>query len=610
MLQNFSSKEILEQMSEIEILQEELKNLKEERERIRSLCSKKDGKIWDIENHLSTFLIEKQKVSIFSKIASLFNIGKFYNINKQMKEQEEQLKLLKEEYQQLKQKESELFEREFSLSDRVEERKLASFLKENEGILTITEKNDDYLKRDKTTTKGLKEIDLERRVLVHCTNFFPKDKVILSDFDGGKIASSIQEYHGVRKEVSAWWHRHEVHATINSRVENTSDGQGNWDNPNYIILERFDKHEDEMEDFCPSDAWTNGTSIKLSEDAIIMVRFEDRDKLPISREDFDKYNIVYYEGDPTKCLRNFLVFNDYEILATNANAPNHAASPRSKNENALNYRDYAINFIRNNTYLSKEISIFSDVEIAQIMDIVCNMNGAWDNFNFLGSELMNVLIKDKNLSKKQKDDYRCIADFIVCSGLKKAGDRKYTFGQDEETIEDLKDKHKKIEDIIKIHLASVDTRIDKIPDWIDAELIDEIFAIQQIVAEKYSSIEHSQVEEFSDMSLEELYKFENQIKCEAVMKNFPEDITIESRNDDVVIAIHVDGEIGKLMEKNYGMKFVSAAPLGEIKLSLAKSAKISDIRRTIDEFRKKEEETKQRKSEVRNVGENDDYGNR
>jgi len=103
------------------------------------------------------------------------------------------VKKIKEVIQQLKQKESELFEREFSLSDRVEERKLASFLKENEGILTITEKNDDYLKRDKTTTKGLKEIDLERRVLVHCTNFFPKDKVILSEVNNDELDNKIIE---------------------------------------------------------------------------------------------------------------------------------------------------------------------------------------------------------------------------------------------------------------------------------------------------------------------------------------------------------------------------------------------------------------------------------
>ena len=47
----------------------------------------------------------------------------------------------------------------------------------------------------------------------------------------------------MHKKVSSISNRHEVHYTLNARVESTGDGRGKWDSPKFMIVDSVDDNE-------------------------------------------------------------------------------------------------------------------------------------------------------------------------------------------------------------------------------------------------------------------------------------------------------------------------------------------------------------------------------
>lgn len=578
MLQDFNRKKTLEELRESRRLAQEYKNVSEKLERKYGSVDYGKAKIERLEEEKAKALVVQQKIGILSKLASFFHKGKYYEVNQQIETYEKELSTGKKEWENLNEEKEKLEESKKELGAKKEAKKMPECLREVNGTLVITD--EDVGLGEDCLEQNASQVDSKAKVLVHCTNFFPKDKVILSSYDGGKLNARKMEYHGVKKRVNSLHHRHEVHFTMNNRVENTSAGEGNWDSPTYMIIERYDVHQDEMERISPSDAWTKGTSMQLSDDAVILVKWQARNHLPIPDEDREKYPIIYYDGDPTTCLRNFLRLNNYDIVKTERNDPSHSCSSRALQENGLNNRDFSINFMKDNTFFSKELPILSKEEMAQITDI-----GKTSAPFIMSGGQEYLCLKDKDISEDKQETYFKVANFVISSGAKKTGDGRYTFKSDEEVlkeIEELKDNP------------------EILPTCMDIDLVDEIFKMQQQVAEQYANMPRPALEQIKGMSLQDLYQFKNQLACETVQETLEENTEMIAKNDVIVLKIfeNYDSETENKMRngdeiryQQLGMQFQS------FEKNLDKASIVGNIGKSFDDFRKQIEEIKERTME-------------
>ncbi len=584
MLQDFSSDNILQGLREAERIKQEYNKVVDKLHETERLRNEKYRRKATLEREMTQALIVKKTTSIFSKLASIFRVGEYYEAMQLVKAKEEELARITTECEQIAEEEGKLEVCEEVLAREKEAVSMPEYIREEQGRILITDKNTGLGSYSLVINSDT--VEPFKKVLVHCTNFFPIDNKILSSYDGSKIGTVVKEYHGVAKETSALIHRHEVHFTINNRVENTGAGEGNWDNPSYMIIDGYDVHRDEMESDCPSDAWTKGTSMQLSNSAVIMVRLQDKDKLPISPEEMKIYNIIFYEGDATTCLRNFLRLNNYDIFHTDANFAGHAHSNRIIQERGANERDLAINFVRDNTHFSKALPTFSEEEITQIVDIGCiNTAGVISNTQLRlcsggrydvefskGSDILEYFKALEDM-KNKREQYRNVANFVICSGMKIAEDGRYTFSSDDEifnTIESL----------------TQDT--ETLPANIDVSLINKIFEMQQELSRRHKGKELPPIEEFSSMPLQELYRFQNQLACEALQKTLPEHTQMSYGKKGVTISIAQlksdEEDIAKRVRTEDGIYYTEFGNMGLFEKIIDGATNASDVGKIFDDF--------------------------
>ncbi|MCI9177991.1 MAG: hypothetical protein HFJ28_05460 [Clostridia bacterium] len=564
MLQDFRTKDTVDEIIQAKTLEQEYNKIVEQLQKIHTSIYAKKATMANLKQEQSMALVIKKKSSILSRIASLFRRGKYHQINEQMKQKEKKLKEIEEECKDLESRAEDLEASKQELSAKKEKTEVPGCMQEQDGMLIITDRTVDLPNKEPK----------EDKVLVHCTNFFPQNHTILSDYDGGKIGSTIAEYRGVRKEVKALIPRHEVHFTINNRVENTGAGEGNWDNPSYIIIDRCELHEAEMESTNPSDSWTKGTSMQLSDDAIIMVRLEENLKLPITKEEMQKYNIVFYEGDATKCLRNFLRLNQYEILKTDANYAGHFHSSRIVQEKGVVARNIATNFMQDNTYFLKDPPVFTQEEIGQIADI--GMNYQADILSPAQEALATTQI-----GEDKKRQYSALMNFVIGSGMKKLPDGRYTFKDDTQILEDIE---------------FIQSNPEILPDNIDKALIDEVFAMQQQVRKQYEEAGHPELNQVANLPLQELYQFKHQVECEAVQSSLPSNMEMVSTEKGVIVAIYEEDfeEVAKNIKPEDGIKHTSLGSNGILETTISKSTLTADIEKVIENITQKIEGIKKR----------------
>lgn len=265
--------------------------------------------------------------------------------------------------------------------------------------------------------------------MVHATDFFPRNHKILNNYDGNLKRSKIVTYKGAEKECTYLDHRHTVHFTMNARVRSTGDGMGNWDDTRFMVVEPLKSHVSEFASLDASDGYTVG-SVELSDEAILFIRKDAYDEM--SEEEQKEYKVIRYEGEPSKCLENFLILNGYNVFETH-NHPGHFGSQYMNLEDSLNLRDAYINYIRDNQFTRGDIALTND----EFYDV---FNIAKEN-KIRTTTGINEVAKENNISPE-------FLSFFINSGFSTTPDGKVMLKSDEEILKvflDLNKEYKKIE---------------------------------------------------------------------------------------------------------------------------------------------------------------------
>jgi len=276
-------------------------------------------------------------------------------------------------------------------------------------------------------------IDKDKEVIVHCTNFFPKDGIILCNYDGNKTGSAKVKYDGVAKEVESLNHRHTTHFVRNGVVESTGDGYGNWKQPKYIIIDLLNSHFNQFISLTANDSYTNG-SVKLSDKAIILVRSDCYDEIPV--EQYSPFTVMKYEGDYVKCVKN--VFNILGIKERyiDENGAGHANSFDYCKEQLLNKRNLYINYLNNNSWNGKSDIFFDEEQLFFLFDIAnenhyfdvgasysVNLENMEEEFKFyMLLQNMGIQKRENGFSFKSESDMISYYDHICKKGSLKEED--------------------------------------------------------------------------------------------------------------------------------------------------------------------------------------------
>lgn len=417
-------------------------------------------------------LKQEHKNSIINRIMRAFHLGKSYKLHQEIKQRLKELENLNVELTDVNSKIEQLQGKYSEFLKPIEESKIKNYFRLEDDKFIVTDYN------EKCSKSSIPFDEKEKKVLVHCTNFFPKNKTILSNYDGGKVLRKRISYRGIEKDVLFLSHRHEVHFTINARVTNTGAGEGNWDNSNFMIIDNYDIHKSEIESLDSSDSWTKGTSVRLSDGAVVMVRIQDKDNLPISANELSNYNVVYYDGNPKQCLENFLKANEYKIFETDANCPLHYYSTRAKQELVIDNRDKAINFLKYNTYDGKQDILLSEADILMICDIAVSSPGVQlpGIFNVENiKSIMDTLILDE-----EKYKFLPFANFVVGTGIKPTDNGCYTFKRDEEIVD---------------YLEKIETNSITAEELVDIDLLLKLYSKYFELSKKLDSMSPTQIEQ-------------------------------------------------------------------------------------------------------------------
>ncbi|MBE6161092.1 MAG: hypothetical protein E7158_02570 [Firmicutes bacterium] len=124
--------------------------------------------------------------------------------------------------------------------------------------------------------------------VVHATDFFPRNsEIISSELGKAKVIDLLSTY----KENKSVSHRVTVHSTLNCVVK--PNNGGDWRKKKFIVLQPFNEIDSEVCGFGASDTFFLDR-IKLSENALILVKEEEKDQLDVNSI---KAKIVFYTGD-------------------------------------------------------------------------------------------------------------------------------------------------------------------------------------------------------------------------------------------------------------------------------------------------------------------------
>lgn len=264
--------------------------------------------------------------------------------------------------------------------------------------------------------------DINKIYMVHVTEYFPRNHRILSTYDGNKI------YHdddgkpinvmleGVRKNVDVPSHRHTVHFTLNTVVENAKDGAGNWDGVPMAILEPIATHKDQFLIYGQGDSYTWG-SVDLTSEATVIIGKEHLGLIP--EEERKNWNIIVCDGDISKGVKNFLKERDLPVLSYVDHA-GHQMSEEFLLEVNLQKRDRAINYVRDNSFDGKSDIELSMEELSQIIRIYREPLNRMNIDSYVGLEnLISMLDKKEDFSifRSQDDNSSKILEAIMSSGF-------------------------------------------------------------------------------------------------------------------------------------------------------------------------------------------------
>ena len=513
MLKDFNPSTMLEEEKQ---KQERLKTITEEKNKAKELRIELDTTINtqekqanELNSQIENLQTENQNATIINKFLKNFKLGKSYKNDIEIQKIIKEKQKLEKELEENKNQKTIISNKEKSLQNQKEtaSEEINKCIKEEDGRLVITD--EDYVKE--FIDKPYEDIDIDKKVLVHSTSLFPKNHMLLTRYDSNCTETYHRDYRGVEKIVKGLYHRHTLHFTINNRVQNTSFGEGNWDDKIFMVVDQLKPIKNKIEREDPSDSWT-GESIKLSNEAVILVKLQEKDKL--KNEDLNGYKICYYDGDPIKCLRNFLKINNYDVINTNKNDIEHSASLRCEQESLLLNRDFLINYMKDNKYLTRETPILSKEEMAILIDLACS-NDVCERICFSDSlkskaeEIRKMIFPEKEkLELLEQRELDTLIGFVITMGVHKTEDGKYTFASDEKVYETL-------EKFENMKYGDKPITIDK--EQLD--LIKEVYNLREELHKEYEEQKHPSFEEIASMQVKDLYKFENQLSLETLQKS-------------------------------------------------------------------------------------------
>lgn len=423
-----------------------------------------------------------------------------------------ELSTLTEKVSKLENERNELLSKIVSLKDEVS--LLPNCFKIDEKHIVVTDDNS-------ISTKGIDFSNNPQELMIHVTDFYPKNKKLLSNYDGNKFGACQISYKGVVKNVESLSHRHSVHFTINNVVESTGDGFGSWQQPKYIIVDSMTEHQqDNIKNKCPSDSWTYG-SIGLSDKAILLVNKDYINSLP--DEAYNDYKIVVYSGDYATCARNIILATTGKLYYVDENYPGHSHSKEYYSELLLNKRNRFINYIKDNNYKGKEEINFNKEELLILYEMMLE-----NDYKVRGIDCISEKVKKYNVDENT-------LHFYYLFGFIKNQNGTFRIKNDEEIYDQF-------------------YNLDKI-DLEQLNIINEI--LQNKKKEDNNNFENIIEQRISTMTIADLYKFENQKYAEFFYKKFSKHIEDKLGSIDSIFidnpVINSNGQLSILINLYSGM---------------------------------------------------------
>ena len=340
----------------------------------------------------------------------------------------------------------------------------------------------------------------DKKFLVHCTDYFPKDGIIYSKYDTKSEGYVNVSYGKIVKSCRAMNHRHTVHFTLNAKVE--SHEFGNWDTKKYILFDPLDNHKDVSFNQDPGDYFCYG-SLPLSSDAVLLVREDCYDDIPSSF--ISKFKVFKYRGNSSECVKSFLHRSGTDVIDINSKTPGHTQSFEYRQEKILKDRDAMINFYKDNTYTYGD-----DLKLA-INDLECLYN--IDCHNFGSGILSNVFLPEYLLSKGVTDiEEQKFMCFLANFGIKKSQDGIYSLKDDDEILGNIKDNDTiSLDELNDIRADFILYQRDKmIPEEFNKDMfkISDVSNMYNSYKENYKTSHVLKDEYFKEQEIEDL-EFKN-----------------------------------------------------------------------------------------------------
>lgn len=381
---------------------------------------------------------------------------------------------------------------------------------DDSGILTIS---------DKVNIK-LSNHPNDEIMLVHSTDFFPKNKTILNRYDGNKMIEDEVTYSNITKKVKRLGHRHTVHFVQNGVVRSTADGAGVWEQMKFIVFEPMKKHQDQIIDNEePGDTYTYG-SVKLNDKPILLVRKDAYNEIP--PEEINNYEIIKYDGDFVKCGENMLHVMGLYHKGLNPQNSVHANSIEAYTEKKLDDRDKCINYMKDDSYDGKSSLILSGNELCKLRDIYNDVMGLYvgkKNHKYCRDCGVNV---ESAISKKINIPFLFVV-FMIQNGIILDSNNNFTLKNDEEIYKTFK----QLKQINKMTTEELIENFDKIENIVDVENIAKAYEEYAVARYDYDEEENkSKIEltgkDIIDFPINELHLFKNIDKAKVVNKIFKE----------------------------------------------------------------------------------------
>lgn len=395
---------------------------------------------------------------------------------------------------------------------------------ENISMFSINENGQVVFDLKDVKNIALQKIDSESltkedRVLIHKTNFFPKDNKILTSFDGKKIETenaNLSNVYMFSFKCSVASCRHTSHYTLNHGV--SSHPFGNWDSCNVVVLEDFANHENEFVEIEATDSYTRN-SLNLSDQSLKLISREYYDILTDSEKQstniviLDNINSEMQGKDVDKAISVMLqACGKPSINPPLHNSSSHSLSNDNKYEAVWEPSTKILDFLKNDKNVFDDNFTLSGEQLNRYSYLISKFgqNGLYSKIN------KNLVVKDENNTDVEMSIV-LVSNFLF-GGLRRNEDGSFTRQDDYKSLMDELDKFTAIEDS-NVYMAQIEKFIK------DNDLISVQKEVDRIQKEFDETPEPTK-EEVLNMQVSEIGTFENLKALTYFSKEMMEDYTL------------------------------------------------------------------------------------